>query len=207
MGQALTHLRRNLVGYIALFVALSGTSYAATTSLLPKNSVGTKQVIDHSLLKADFKSGQVPRGAAGPAGTDGAVGPQGAPGPAGPAGPPGTPGTPGTTGPRGATGPAGIVNVARIQLTGDEVNPAARNELKAFIRTDSTSANCLVTLAESNTASAGTTVYCGQRTYNEAQGIFIHVFLPASAPTGVMLGLTVYQDGAQQYAVPVYFPN
>jgi len=202
MGQALTHLRRNLVGYIALFVALSGTSYAATTSLLPTNSVGTKQVIDHSLLKADFKSGQVPRGPAGPAGSDGAVGPQGATGPAGPVGPPGA------TGPRGATGPAGIVNVARIQLTGDEVSPGARNELKAFVRTDSTSVNCLVTLAETNFLPiGGTTVYCGQRTYKDTQGIFIHLFLPSPVPTDVLISLTVYQDGAQQYAVPVYFPN
>jgi hypothetical protein len=36
------HLRGNLVGYIALFVALSGTAYAAVN--LPKNSVGTNQL-------------------------------------------------------------------------------------------------------------------------------------------------------------------
>jgi len=34
------HLRRNFVAYGALLFALSGTSYAAATSLLPKNSVG-----------------------------------------------------------------------------------------------------------------------------------------------------------------------
>ena len=37
-----THLRSNLVGYVALFVALSGTAYAA--GKLSKNSVGTKQL-------------------------------------------------------------------------------------------------------------------------------------------------------------------
>ena len=31
MTRILTHVRRNLVGYIALFVALGGTSYAAMT--------------------------------------------------------------------------------------------------------------------------------------------------------------------------------
>ena len=56
------------IALVALFVALGGTSYAATT-LLPRNSVGTKQVVDHSLLKADFKAGQL---LAGPRGSTGA---------------------------------------------------------------------------------------------------------------------------------------
>jgi len=62
------HLRRNLVAYLALLVALSGTGYAATTTLLPKNSVGSAQVINGSLLKRDFKAGQLPRGPRGPRG-------------------------------------------------------------------------------------------------------------------------------------------
>jgi hypothetical protein len=41
MTRVVTHLRRNVVAYIALFVALGGTSYAAVSvashSLLPKN--------------------------------------------------------------------------------------------------------------------------------------------------------------------------
>lgn len=36
------HFRQNVVGYLALFVALGGTSYAAAN--LPKHSVGTKQL-------------------------------------------------------------------------------------------------------------------------------------------------------------------
>lgn len=90
---AARHLRRNLVAYIALFVALSSTSYAAATKLLPKNSVGTAQVINGSLLKKDFKSGQLPRGPRGPAGP---VGARGAAGPAGAAGEKGETGAPGT---------------------------------------------------------------------------------------------------------------
>jgi hypothetical protein len=87
------HLRRNLVAYLALLFALSGTSYAAATALLPANSVGTRQVINHSLLKQDFKSGQLPRGPRGPAGDPGDQGDPGPPGIAtvgsvsGPAGP------------------------------------------------------------------------------------------------------------------------
>ena len=79
----LTHLRRNAVAYLALFVALGGTSYAAVA--LPKNSVGaaqikpnavsTKKVKNGSLRASDFKSGDLP------------AGPQGATGPVGPVGP------------------------------------------------------------------------------------------------------------------------
>jgi hypothetical protein len=87
-----SHIRSNVIGYVALFVALGGTSYAAVT--LPKNSVGTKQlrngavtarkVRTHSLLAKDFKPGQLPAGPRGPQGAQGApgtMGPQGARGP------------------------------------------------------------------------------------------------------------------------------
>lgn len=82
----LRHLRLNTVAYIALFVALGGTSFAAVQAKLPRNSVGTLQVINGSLLKKDFKANQLPKGAAGPAGAAGAAGSAGATGPAGAAG-------------------------------------------------------------------------------------------------------------------------
>jgi hypothetical protein len=66
---------------IALFLALGGVSYAATT--LPRNSVTSLQVRDHSLLAKDFKRGQIPRGPIGPAGPPGVAGPAGPAGPAG----------------------------------------------------------------------------------------------------------------------------
>jgi hypothetical protein len=100
LGSASRHLRRNLIAYLALLFALSGTSYAAATALLPANSVGTRQVINGSLLKKDFKSGQLPRGARGPMGPAGAAGATGRAGPAGPAG---------AAGPAGQDGPPGPV--------------------------------------------------------------------------------------------------
>ncbi len=86
-----------VVACLALFVALAGTSVAAVSQLVPRNSVGTAQirnaavtnpklrnnavtstkVRNRSLLASDFAPGQIP---AGP------VGPQGPAGPAGPAG-------------------------------------------------------------------------------------------------------------------------
>ena len=73
-----SHLRQNLVAYLALFAALGGTGYPAGSKLLPRNSVGSAQVIDRSLLGKDFKKGQLPRGARGlqgVKGTTGATGP------------------------------------------------------------------------------------------------------------------------------------
>jgi hypothetical protein len=82
----------NVTALLALFFALSAGSYAAIT--LPKNSVTSKQVKDHSLLKNDFKSGQLQRGPQGIAGAPGITGPTG---PAGPAGPQGLAGVLGLT--------------------------------------------------------------------------------------------------------------
>jgi len=53
-SRQLHHLRRHAISYVALFAALSGTSYAAATKLLPKNSVGSRQVINGSLQKVDL---------------------------------------------------------------------------------------------------------------------------------------------------------
>ncbi len=80
-------LREQTLGALALFVALSGTAYAATA--LPRNSVGPAQlktgavrsvdVGDRSLLRRDFRRGQLPAGPRGPRGPRGVAG---APGPA-----------------------------------------------------------------------------------------------------------------------------
>jgi hypothetical protein len=80
LASVMGHARRNLVAYVALLFALGGTSYAAATTLLPPNSVGSRQVINHSLLKKDFKSGQLPRGRQGPQGDIGETGDPGPPG-------------------------------------------------------------------------------------------------------------------------------
>src|SRR6478736_2327181 len=77
LNRSSRHLRQHFVAYLALFVALGGTSMAASSALVPKNSVGTRQVINGSLLKKDFKSGQLPRGPQGPAGDPGNQGPPG----------------------------------------------------------------------------------------------------------------------------------
>lgn len=47
MTRILTHVKRQAVGYLALFVALGGTGYAAVN--LPRNSVGSKQLRNGSV--------------------------------------------------------------------------------------------------------------------------------------------------------------
>ncbi len=97
-----------VAAYLALFVALGGTSFAASTAL-PKSSVGNAQlksnavtgakVKNGSLTASDFKKGSLPAGAKGATG---------ATGPAGPAGP---------VGPTGTSG-AGEIAVAAINQSG-----------------------------------------------------------------------------------------
>lgn len=100
-----------VVSLVALFIALGGTSYAALS--IPKNSVGSPQVINGSLGTTDLskkarKALKGNRGAAGKRGLTGAAGPVGAAGAAGAAGPAGATGPQGPTGATGpATGPAG----------------------------------------------------------------------------------------------------
>ncbi len=104
--KSLAYLRQHHVGLLALFLALSGTAYAAT---LPSNVVGTRQLKDNavtsakvknrSLLSRDFKAGQLPRGR------------RGATGPRGPAGATGATGARGPQGSQGAAGRNGATNV------------------------------------------------------------------------------------------------
>lgn len=127
--RVLQHLRRNAVAYLALFVALSSGSYAASSKLLPANSVGTKQVINGSLQKVDFsartraalRGAKGPRGLQGPQGPaapQGPAGPQGAAGPQGRAGPQGPAGPQGAAGPKGDRGAAGTAFATRIRNVG-----------------------------------------------------------------------------------------
>lgn len=122
------HLSRNILNYLALLFALTSTAWAASTALLPANSVGTRQVINRSLLGIDLKQGQAPAGSRGIAGVYGEVGATGAagvPGVAGVAGlqvvEAGSAGSPSAD----ATCPAGKKVVGGgVRLLGWSVSPA-----------------------------------------------------------------------------------
>jgi hypothetical protein len=57
MNRIVSHLRANVVAYAALFVALGGTSYAAFA--LPANSVGPKQIRNHSITPIKLNPGKI----------------------------------------------------------------------------------------------------------------------------------------------------
>jgi hypothetical protein len=127
MRSILRHLLRNLIAYVALLFALGGSSMAATTALLPANSVGTRQVINHSLLKKDFKRGQLPRGRRGLRGRRGIAGARGPTGLTGPAGPQGA---------KGDTGPPGASALNSVP-SGQTIHGAIGGDFHAFDSTAS----------------------------------------------------------------------
>jgi hypothetical protein len=89
-----------VIACLALAIALGGSAFAATM-LVPKNSVGSAQVINGSLQKGDLSKKAVAalRGNRGPRGFQGV---QGDPGVAGPTGPKGDKGDKGDVGPSNA---------------------------------------------------------------------------------------------------------
>jgi hypothetical protein len=127
-----SHVRSNVVGYIALFFSLSlGTAWAATT--LPDNSVGTEQIRQGAVMKSDVHTDSVGQdeiltdGVGSVQIKDGSIrcvdfvprneicaasgpGQPGAPGATGPTGP-------SSTGPTGATGPTGPAGTGGGSLT------------------------------------------------------------------------------------------
>jgi hypothetical protein len=115
INRILAAFRRNLVGWLALFIALGGTSLAASHYVVISS---TKQ-IKPSILRQ--LKGPGPRGPRGPSGPAGATGPTGATGPKGEAGPTGPTGAKGDT---GAAGPGAITFTTQFRQDA-EVPPLA----------------------------------------------------------------------------------
>jgi hypothetical protein len=156
-----------VIACVALAVALGGTSYAA--AVLPRNSVGTAQlktgavtslkVANGSLLRLDFKAGQLPAGPKGAAGARGAVGPAGPAGPAGPVGP---------TGPAGPTGAAG----------------ASASGLWAVVKSDGSFARSLGTTDVARTGTGNSEVTFNREVYQCAYVATLGAPDPVTPPAG-----------------------
>ena len=109
-------LRRQPVGFLALFLVLGGTSYAATATQLEPNSVGTREIKRRAVKTQDIAFNAVTASRIAPNAVnsddieDGSItatdiNPRSLPlGPAGPQGPAGSQGPVGPTGPAGADG-------------------------------------------------------------------------------------------------------
>lgn len=101
---------------------------------------------------------------------------------------------------------------AQVIALGDNQLTPDRGAIRAFVPTGSLSDHCLATLSESNFPIAGTTVFCAPRVFQGQQGILFSVFFPQSIPTGLLptglfLSATVYQQGAQVFGTPVFYPG
>ena len=109
---------------VALFIALGATSYAAFA--IPRNSVGSAQVINGSLQKVDLSKKAV-TALKGNQGARGATGPQGATGAQGVQGPQGAQGTRGDTGPAGPPGPELERLAAQMRLASQNTGTTSTN--------------------------------------------------------------------------------
>jgi len=58
-GRIRDHIRSNVIGYLALFVALSGTAYAVDGPLPGQDQVGSADIINNDVQTADIKDANV----------------------------------------------------------------------------------------------------------------------------------------------------
>jgi hypothetical protein len=184
------HLGSNAVAYLAIFVALGGTSYAAIT--IPNNSVGnkqlkkdavdTKKVKNKTLLADDVKAGQAKQGlpgVAGAPGNTGSGGVQGLKGEKGDKGDLGDQGVPGAdiksvSDPTGATDPGAADTV---QLQAPALETAGPTRLHAFATgsfNGSATVSCVIKVSTDGAAK----IAMGQRVVLSGTGV------PFTAPGG-----------------------
>ena len=104
----LRFVRGNVIAMLALFIALTGTTYAASTALIGKNTVASPQVVNGSLQTKDL-SGKARKALKGNRGLRGLRGPQGAKG---------------ATGAQGVQGVAGTARAYAVVAADGTVNAA-----------------------------------------------------------------------------------
>jgi hypothetical protein len=102
-----------------------------------------------------------------------------------------------------AQGGAPPIGSARVVFSSEHLDPNTF-QLRAFVATDSTSPNCLVTMNESNFAVPGMSVFCSPRTFNNQNGVLVSVFLFWPPPDDFVLEVTLYHEQAGGYGPPVW---
>jgi hypothetical protein len=145
MRRAGAYLRRNHLALLALFFALGGSAYAAGTALLPRNSVGSRQVINHSLQTVDL-SKRAQRALKGRRGLRGLQGAPGAPGA------------------KGDPGPPGPTQFARVKSTGQLISGTATSASRLgtgiyFVRFPTAIDSCGAAVNSASFAGFDTSVY------------------------------------------------
>lgn len=101
------------------------------------------------------------------------------------------------------THPGVPIGAARIHLDNSEINLEEGNIIRAFVATGSLEPECLATYNETNFAAVPNLLFCAPRFAFGQKGIVVAVFI-SSQPVGpFVVDVTVYQQGAMQYAPPV----
>jgi Collagen triple helix repeat (20 copies) len=194
-----------LIAVLALFVALGGTSFAAVSKLLPKNSVGSGQVINGSLQTGDLSS----RAVAALKGNRGPQGPRGTTGTSGPAGPQGATGPQGGQGPKGDTGATGPSNAYETGFCSSLFCSGSTNP--AFEITAS-SLDVATLIATLNNLPAGDYVVSGQVEIRAAVGsdwrVSCEMRVPLSGPGwagGASATVGDVSGDAREASLPILF--
>lgn len=194
-----------VISVLALFVALSGTSYAV--SRLPRNSVGGKQlrknsvtavkVKDGSLLAKDFKSGQLPKGQKGDTGAQGVPGEKGGKGDTGAPGP-----SEAITGTRPGfvtITSAGVGDlVGRLNLPAGSWVVTANTYLQNLDAVSVTSAVCTITVGTESTKQTTRLAPAAEGGYRETFSLTVAATLdtPGSAELRCATGIGVQSRAA-----------
>jgi hypothetical protein len=136
-ARILTAIRHNVVAWLALFVALTGTTMAASHYVI----TSATQIKPSVLAQLRAGRGVGANGIAGPQGVAGSAGPKGEAGPRGEAGPKGEAGPRGETGPKGEPGSA--LAYAHVTKSGSIEAAGSRNIEGAKVETPEAGVYCI----------------------------------------------------------------
>ena len=157
-----------VVAYLALFVALSGTAYAAakiTSRDIKDGTIRSIDVKDHELRARDFRPGQLPAGKQGPKGDTGAPGQPGQDGAPGQNGAPGQPGQDGAPGQNGAPGTAAAyARITTVLFTA--ANPDRVVDGDDVVVFNPPRSKGVLSVRQHVTGGGSTTTYCFDLTFN-----------------------------------------
>jgi hypothetical protein len=98
----------------------------------------------------------------------------------------------------------GPLMATRVVIDRNQMVPS-RTGFRAFVATNSPSPIILSTLAESNVATVGNVMFCGNRVHGGRQGILVTILSPNPLPDQAVFHITLAQESATTFAPPVFY--
>jgi hypothetical protein len=187
----------NVMATVAVFLVVGGGSAFAASQMLPKNSVGAKQIKRGAVTPAKLSNAAkaAMTGPAGPAGAKGATGPKGSTGGKGATGPTGPAGAKGATGAQGPKGEAATVLFAEVTAVGalnkgsnvTSIIPTASGEYQIVFNRPV--ASCVAEATLAGTESGEILAYASKTTANS---VFVETFDSAGNPLAQEFSVAVF---------------